>query len=267
MSSRSGGSDVARAKRIGILGGISAESTSEYYERITRGYYRREGDYYFPEIAIFSLDFQRFTDFENADDLDGYVDYIMSGVRALERAGVDFLLMAANSPHSVFERVEVLAEVPMLSIVRVTAEEAKREGLRKLLLLGIEYTMKRPFYRRGCEEYGISVVVPSEGEQHQIDRIIFEELARGVRSRESKAWLLELVGRYEVDGVILGCTELPLLLVQDDADVRLLDTVEIHTRAALDAALGVDGKRVRSDGRTGVVGSIVKDRGGQDEDS
>jgi aspartate racemase len=224
-------------KRIGILGGISAESTIEYYSRIIRGYYERRHDDHYPETVIFSLDFQRFTDFENAGDRPGYIAEIMSGIRALESAGVDFVIMAANSPHAVFDDVEAQARVPMLSIVRVTAEEARARGLRKLLLLGIKFTMQSSFYQDTCHESGIEVITPSEPEQDEINRIIFDELTRGIFKDASRARLLAIIGQYSVDGVILGCTELPLILKQQDTSMVLLDTLELHTQAALDYAL------------------------------
>jgi aspartate racemase len=194
-------------KRIGILGGISAESTLRYYNHIMKATYERKRDYYYPEIVIFSLNFQRFTDLENSGDRAGYVQEIMTSITALERAGAEFIVMAANSPHAVFGEIALLATVPLLSIVTVTAEHARWHGLRELLLLGIKFTMESSFYQDACATYGIDVTVPSSEEQDEIDDIIFDELARGVFREESRATLLDIIGRYSVDGVILGCTE------------------------------------------------------------
>ncbi len=225
------------AKRIGVLGGISAESTVAYYQRIIRGYFERRQDYDYPEVVIFSLNFQRFTDLENGGDKAGYLAEIASGLEALEGAGVDFAIMAANSPHAVFQEVEARARVPMLSIVQVTAEAARAQDLRKLLLLGIKFTMQSSFYQDACRERGIEVLVPSEAEQDEINRIIFDELARGIFRDASRARLLAIIDRYPADGVILGCTELPLILRQEEASVPLLDTLRLHAEAALDYAL------------------------------
>ena len=225
------------AKRIGILGGISAASTVEYYRRLIDKSYQRRGDHYTPEIVIYSLDFQRFTDLEDGDDRDGYVEEIMKGIRGLEAAGVDFGLMAANSPHAVFDQVAARAAVPMISIVQVTACSAQRRGLNRLLLLGIRFTMRSAFYPEACAELGIDVAVPSLEEQDEINDIIFAELARSVFRPESKARLLDIIARYPVDGVILGCTELPLILYQEDTPVVLLDTLDLHVETALDYAL------------------------------
>lgn len=224
-------------KKIGILGGISPESTIEYYDYIIKQYYARYNDYYYPEIIIFSLDFQRFTDFENRGDKAGYVDEIMSGVTALQNAGAEFIFMAANSPHAVFGEIEKLAAVPLLSIVNVTADYAQRQGLKHLLLTGIKFTMQSSFYPDACRARNIKVTVPSPEEQDEIDRIIFSELTIGIFAVESKEKLLSIISNYEVDGVILGCTELPLILKQQDTEVTLLNTLTLHAEAALDYAL------------------------------
>lgn len=224
-------------KRIGILGGISAESTAEYYRRLILKYFGRQGDYYYPEIVIFSLNFQRFTDLEESGDRANYVDEIMTGIRALEDAGADLLIMAANSPHAVFDEVQARTRVPMISIVEVTAREAKELGLSRLLLLGIKFTMGSDFYQRTCGALGIEVLVPSDEEQDEINAIIFDQLARGLFEPSTREKLLEIIRRYPVDGVILGCTELPLILQQEHASIPLLDTLDLHTEAALEFAL------------------------------
>jgi aspartate racemase len=229
------------AKRIGILGGISHESTVKYYDLIHERYFERYGDYYYPEVVVFSLDFQRFTDLEDRGDVEGYVAYINEGVRSLERAGVDFIVMAANSPHAVFDEVQERSEVPLINIVDVVAKAAEKEGLGSLLLTGIRFTMQSTFYQTACSRRGIEVVTPSEAEQTEIDRFIFDELVVGLFREESKRRFLEIIGRYNVDGVILGCTELPLLVSQEDADIRLMNTLELHVEAALDYSMpGVD---------------------------
>jgi aspartate racemase len=169
--------------------------------------------------------------------MDGYVHYIASGVESLKSAGAEFIVMTANSPHSVFDIVQKKTEIPMISIVDVTAKEAKRLGMRKLLLTGIKYTMQSPFYKDVFTKYGMDVIIPSEEEQEEINRIIFDELVIGVFREETRKSLLAIINSYEEDGVILGCTELPLILNQEDTEVRLLNTLEIHAQAALDFAL------------------------------
>jgi len=225
-------------KRIGILGGISPESTRLYYEHIIKAYHARRGDAYYPEIVIFSLNFQRFTDMENRGDTEGYVGEIVAGIHALERAGVDFAFMAANSPHAAFDLVARRTSIPLLSIVDVALDHAQQLGLKRLLLLGIKFTMQASFYPEACARRGIELRVPAEGEQDAIDHIIFRELAIGRVLPASRARLLEITAGYDVDGVILGCTELPMLLRQEDTSLPLLNTLALHAEAALDYALG-----------------------------
>ncbi len=224
-------------KRIGILGGISPESTRLYYEHIVKAYHARRGDYYFPEIVIFSLNFQHFTDLENRGDTEGYVAEIMAGVEALQRAGVDFVLMAANSPHAAFDIISRRAAVPLLSIVDVTLDEAQRLGLRRLLLLGIKFTMQSSFYPDACHRRGIELLVPSGEEQDDVDGIIFRELAAGQMLPASRGRLRRIIGSYDIDGVILGCTELPMILQREDTQIPLLNTLALHAEAALEYAL------------------------------
>jgi aspartate racemase len=228
------------AKRIGILGGISYESTASYYRLIHEKYYERRGDYHYPEVVVYSLDFQRFTDLENGDR-EAYIEYIVEGVRGLEAAGAEFVVMAANSPHAVYDEVSDAASVPMLSIAEATMNRAEDMGLRRLLLLGIKFTMQGTFYRDAGARHGVQVVTPSEPEQDEVDRIVFSELVLGICKDESRRRLLDIVGAYPVDGVILGCTELPLILGQVDSELPLLDTVDIHVEAALDYALACPG--------------------------
>ena len=225
------------SKRIGILGGISRESTAKYYELILKKYFDEFGNYYYPEIVIFSLDFQKFTDYEDTNDIEGYLSYILEGIHGLEKSEVDFIIMAANSPHAVFESVKEKAKVPMLSIAEITAENARQQGLKKLLLLGIKFTMQSDFYQNICSAKGIEVITPDAGEQDTVNEIIFDQLCVGNLTEESKRRLLEIIDNYDVEGVILGCTELPLILHQEDSDKRFLNTLKLHTEAALEYAL------------------------------
>ena len=226
-------------KRIGILGGMSYESTLKYYDLILQKYFEKHNDYHYPEVVIFSLNFQKLIDYELGDDKEKYIDYLMSGIRSLENAGVSFIAMTANSPHAVYEELDNLAKVPLLSIVEATADRANQEKMRKLLLLGIKFTMQSTFYQEYCKELGIEVITPSDGEQDEINNIIFNELVIGFFKQDSKRRLLQIINQYEVDGVILGCTELPLILNQKDTEIKLLDTVEIHTKAILNYFLSL----------------------------
>ena len=208
------------AKRIGIIGGISHESTIKYYEYILKKYYARKRNYHYPEMVIFSLDLKKLMEFEDR-----------------EKAGAEFIVIAANSPHSVFEVVEKMASVPMISIVEVAAREAEKWDMKKLLLTGIKYTMQSSFYQDVFKKHGMEVITPSEEEQDEINKIVFNELVLGIFKKETRIKLINIIKNYKVDGVILGCTELPLILDQEDTEVKLLNTLVLHARAALDFAL------------------------------
>ena len=219
--------------KIGILGGMSYESTIKYYAQILEKYYQKKQDYAYPEVIIFSLNFQRVIDLEHGNNKVEYVDYLMEGIESLENAGANFILMAANSPHAVYDDLVQQSKVPILSIVEATAEKAQQEKLNKLLLLGIKFTMQSSFYQDFFAKSDMQVITPSEPEQDIINQIIFDELVIGNFTEESKQRLLNIINNYEVDGVILGCTELPLILRQKDTNIKLLDTVEVHVEAAL----------------------------------
>jgi aspartate racemase len=225
------------AKRIGILGGISHESTAAYYTRLHHKYYEKFGNHYYPEVVIYSLDFQKFTDMEDQNRTAEYIDYILSGIIGLHKAGADFALMSANSPHAVFPEVSVRSPLPMLSIVDSTIHRAEALGLEKLLLLGIRFTMQKNFYAGPGLDRGIEVITPSEADQTVVNDVIFSELVVGATKESSRAKLVELISKYETSGVILGCTELPLLLSDPDCELPLLDTMDLHVEAALDYAL------------------------------
>jgi aspartate racemase len=225
------------AKRIGIIGGISHASTIKYYEFILKKYFAKNRDYHYPELVIFSMDLAKLTGFEDRGDLDGYVRYLVNAVESLQKAGAEFIVIAANSPHSVFEIVQKQAKIPLISIVEITAQEATRWGLKKLLLTGIKYTMQSPFYKDVFEKHGLTVITPTDEEQNEINDVIFKELVLGIIKDTTRQKLLDIIDKYEVDGVILGCTELSMILNQEDTPLRLLNTLEIHARAALDFAL------------------------------
>jgi aspartate racemase len=223
--------------RIGILGGISHESTIKYYELLLRKYFERERNYYYPEIVIFSLNFQKMTNFEDTCNKKEYIKYLMEGIKALERSGVDFILIAANSPHSVYEQLVKLTKVPILSILHATTKKALDEKLKNLLLLGIKFTMQSDFYQNYFEKQGIKVLTPNIKDQEMINEIIFNELVLGIVKEKSRKKLESIINKFKVDGVILGCTELPLIIKNLGSNVKILNTLELHVNYALEVLL------------------------------
>ena len=225
------------AKRIGIIGGISHESTIKYYEFILKKYFARKRNYHYPEVVIFSLDLAKLVGFEERGDIDGYIRYLTTAVNSLEKSGAEFILIAANSPHAVFDVLQKKASVPLLSIVEITAVEAKKLKMKKLLLIGIKHTMQSPFYRDVFAKHDMEVITPSEKEQDDINTIIFKEFVLGIYKNTTRNKLLDIINNYDVDGVILGCTELSLAINQEDTKIKLLNTLELHALAVLDYSL------------------------------
>jgi aspartate racemase len=224
-------------KTIGILGGMSYESTIKYYDLILQKYYKKYTDYNYPEILIYSLNFQKVIDYELGNDKPKYIDYLMKGINSLAKGGSDFIIMAANSPHAVYADLIKKVNLPILSIVEATAEKALEMGLKKVLLIGIKFTMQSSFYQRIFKNSKMQVITPVDIEQDLIDKIIFDELVIGKFKSDSKQKLLDIIHNYKADGVILGCTELPLILHKNDTSTPLLDTVEIHVEATLKYAM------------------------------
>lgn len=224
-------------KTIGILGGISFSSTIHYYKKIADLYYEKYQDYYYPEIRINSLDFQYFTDLENEKRYDEYIDYIVDGIHALEKAGSEFVIMAANSPHSVFNEVAESINVPIISIVETAAQKAKDMGLKTVLLTGIKHTMQSTFYQEVFEKYDIEVLTPSITHQNKINSIIFDELVLDIIEDQTRQRMINIIKDYECDGVILGCTELPLLISHNTSPIPVIDTAALHAEAAINFSL------------------------------
>ncbi len=227
-------------KRIGILGGTSPESTVSYYTRITREYTRRFGNCAYPEILIYSVSFQEFLDWQKADDWGAMATKMKEGLQHLAAAGAQIGLIAANTLHRVFDEVSREISIPLIHIVDATAAAIRKEGLSRVGLLGTRYTMQGEFYVDRLAKHGITALLPTVEEQGEIHRVIYEELTRGIIRPESKAYYLTVIeglAQQGAEGVILGCTEIPLLVQAKDTFLPTFDTAILHADAALDAAL------------------------------
>lgn len=224
-------------KRIGLLGAKSHESMITYYRRIIEKYIEKKGDYYYPEIVIFSLDFQKINDLEKSRDKQALIDYVMTGVNALTRAGVDFIAIVNNVTHAVFPEIKSQTNIPMISIVETTVEEAKKLNVKKALLLGTKVTMQSTFYQDIFKRENIEVVVPNENEQDELNAIIDNELVKVIIKPESKKRYQEIIESYDADAVIFGCTEIVLLLSEKDVAKIVLNPTELHVDAILKESL------------------------------
>ena len=228
------------AKRIGILGGMSPESTTEYYEYITRTYTQRFGDYGYPEIIIYSVSFQPYVDWPNEERWDLVARGLGQAAQRLEAAGADFILIATNTMHMVFDEVQASVRVPMLSLLDAVGEAILARGIGTVGLLGTKFTMEKTFYQEALAQKGIAVLVPDAGDRVYVNDVIYTELVAGQIRDESRAGYVEVIERLAergAEGVILGCTEIPLLVSEADVGLPLFDTTTIHAEAALRYAL------------------------------
>ncbi len=227
-------------KTIGILGGMSPESTVAYYEYITRTYTERFGDYGYPEVIIYSVSFQPYVDWPNAGRWDLVAAGLSEAARKLAAAGADFVLIATNTMHKVVDDVRAAVDVPVLSLLDAVGEAILAQGISTVGLLGTRFTMEKPFYRGALAEQGITVLVPEEAERDVVHRVIYDELVAGkIRgaSREQYVAIIEGLAARGAEGVVLGCTEIPLLVRPEDVSLPLFDTTQIHAEAALTYAL------------------------------
>lgn len=219
---------------VGIIGGLGPESTIDYYRRILEGW-QRDDPSTTPSIVIDSLDVGRALRLVESDR-PALIDYFLTSLRRLAGAGVDFAVISANTPHIIFDDLVARSPVPLLSIVEVCAEEARRRGLGRLALLGTRFTMDAPFYGAVFDRYGIAVTVPSDADRAWVHERYVGELLKGDFRDETRRQFISLVDclrkEQRIDGVILGGTELPLLLsAQVIANVPVLDTTALHVAA------------------------------------
>jgi aspartate racemase len=230
-------------KRIGILGGMSPESTVAYYEYITRTYTERYGDYGYPEILIYSVSFQPYVDWPNQDRWDLVARGLSEAAQKLVTAGAEVILIATNTMHLVFDEVQAGIEVPMLSLLDATAEAILARDLQTVGLLGTRFTMEKSFYQDALARRGIAVLVPEAEDRAYVNRVIYDELVAGQIRDESRAGTVSVIRRLVergAEGIILGCTEIPLLVSEADVGIPLFDTTTIHAEAALTYACATE---------------------------
>jgi aspartate racemase len=227
---------------LGIIGGTGPESTVEYYQRLIAGYRRRNAEGRAPSLIINSVDNKKLIDLFTANQLAQVADFLATEIERLAAAGADFALIAANTPHLVFDELQRRSRIPLLSIVEATCEAAATAGLRRLALFGTRFTMQATMFPEAFARRGIAIVVPNDGEQAFIHDKYMGELFVGTIRDETRAALLDIVEamkqRNNIDGLILGGTELSLIFRQATAaGVPVLDTTQIHVDAAIDRLL------------------------------
>lgn len=226
-------------KTIGIIGGISPESTAVYYKALNDGVRERTNRQHLAKIIIFSVDGGEIWHQRQKGDWDAQGKIVADAALALEKAGADFILLAGNTLHRVADAIEAVITCPFLHLVDLTAQRLKTNGINKVGLTGTSYTMTEKFYIERLAQYGITTIVPDAADREKMDRIIYNELICGIVTPESKTEYANIIAKligYGAEGVILGCTELTLFMPLD-CDTLLFDTTQIHIEEALCMAL------------------------------
>jgi aspartate racemase len=229
-------------KTVGIIGGIGPESTIEYYRFIIEGYRARLADGSYPSIIINSVDLNKLVTWMNASELDAVTDYLLAAIQKLAAGGADFAAIAANTPHIVFKQVKTRSPIPLISIVEATRDKARALGLKRLGLFGARFTMQAAFYPEVFAEAGLNIIVPNESEQAFIHEKYFNELVKNIFLPETRDRLGTIAKRMKeeerIDGLILGGTELPLILRDAESSVLpFLDTSRIHVERIIEELL------------------------------
>ncbi|MCX6555192.1 MAG: aspartate/glutamate racemase family protein [Candidatus Aminicenantes bacterium] len=234
-------------KTIGLLGGITCESSLVYYQLINQMTRERLGGHHSAKSVMISVDFAEIQPLTESGEWDKVLAILLKAARGIERGGADLLLLCANTAHKLFEAIGREIAIPIVHIVDATAREIEKAGFKKVGLLGTRFTMEEDFFKgRLQEKYGIEAVVPGKEERERVHRIIIDELALGnikSESRDEVSKAMDGLGAKGVQAIILGCTELPLLITQDQCRIPLFDTTTIHARAAVDLALAAQDPR------------------------
>src|SRR5574341_1029181 len=228
-------------KTVGLIGGVGPESTIEYYRFIIQAYRERTQDDSYPSIIINSVDVNKYVALATANQFDKFSDELMIEINRLARAGADFGALATNTPHIVFDELQRRSAVPLVSIVEATRDQAQAMGFKRIGLFGTRFTMTGGFYQKTFAAAGLEIVVPNEEEQNYIHEKYIGELLKNIFTPETRAGLMKIVGelrqREGIEALILGGTELPLILRDSDSPVPFLDTTKIHVAAIVDRLL------------------------------
>ena len=228
-------------KRIGMLGGMSWESSLEYYRLINEGVKGAIGVTHSAQCIMYSFDFDEIEKLQHKGDWEGLTNRMIDESLKLKAAGADFIAICTNTMHKMADEIEAATALKILHIATACADEVNKRGSKKILLLGTKFTMEGDFYRDKLETAGIEVLIPDEFERREVHDVIYHEFILGEIKETSKQRYLEIIHRYMddegIDGVVLGCTEIPLLIKQEDIEIEVYDTTSIHCSAIVDYAV------------------------------
>lgn len=226
-------------KTIGLIGGLSWESTSEYYSYINRFVKEKLGGLHSAKCLLHSFDFQEMVDLQHTGEWDQATNQMIHAAKTLENGGADMIVICTNTMHKMAPEVTNEVKIPLLHIVDTVAEKINEQGMTKVGLLGTKFTMEQPFYKEYLNKHGIEVVIPNEEDRKIVHDVIYNELCKGDFQEASKDKYLQIINRLSnqgAEGIILGCTEIPLLVKQEDTLVPLFDSTLLHAKAAVDLA-------------------------------
>lgn len=228
-------------KTIGLIGGMSWESSLEYYRIINQMIKEKLGEPHSCKSIMYSVDFARFEKLQHEGKWGLLTSEMVNIAKKLEKAGADLVLICTNTMHKIAPAVQESIEIPLLHIADAVAEEIKVNNMNKVGLLGTKFTMEQDFYKRRLKEkHGIDVVIPNEKEREIVHNVIYKELISGIKKEESRQKFRKIISnlkRIGAEGVILGCTEIPLLIKDKDSDIPVFDTTMLHAKKAVDLAL------------------------------
>ena len=228
-------------KTIGLLGGMSWESTVDYYREINQGVKAALGGLHSAKIVMYSVDFDAIEKLQSSGDWSGAANLLVDAAKNVQAAGADFLLICTNTMHKVAPQIEAAIDIPLLHIADATAKALASAGIKTVGLLGTGFTMEQDFYKgRLIDQFGLQVMTPNHEDRKKVHNIIYEELCLGNLQASSRSEYLRIVDTLESQGaeaVILGCTEIGLLIKQSDTNTRLFDTTRIHAQKAVEFAL------------------------------
>lgn len=222
-------------KTIGLIGGMSWESTVTYYEIINRIIKEKLGGLHSGKLVLFSVDFQEIEECQAKGEWDKSAKILTEAVQSLEKAEADFIVICTNTMHKIAPDIQKNINIPILHIAEATADELDKKEIKKVALLGTKYTMEQDFYKNKLIDRGIEVVIPDDEDRAEVNRVIYEELCLGKILLASKKRFLDIMDKLAkngAQGVILGCTEIGLLVQQKDTEISLFDTAAIHAESA-----------------------------------
>lgn len=228
-------------KKIGLVGGISWASTLDYYRLLNEEVNNKMGGLHFAECMIYSVNFDKFRNFNAAYNWDATFELLAEAAESLKLAGAEAILLGANTAHIVAERIEERIDLPLIDIRTATALAIRAKGLTRVGLLGTIYTMEMDFYKDVLHRQGIETIIPGDKEERDfIEDTLVHELGKGILRKETKASYLQIIDKLisnGAQGIVLGCTEIPLLIQQGDISIPVFNTTQIHVKAAVEFSL------------------------------